>query len=203
MLRAISDTSAELQINGRWVIDVAVLDDDGRFVSPDVTVVITSTSPADDVSTPTVERLTSGVYRATALVTLPGRYIATVSAVGYGAVSFTAFVTDVTTADGMPTVQDVRDYAEDNIGSWTDPQIQEVLDSEAVQQRRRLTVGAVYPADVAEALKRRVVRALNLRSKTMPTDFSSGFDGEGSSFIPFNDPEIKRLEAPYRKVVLF
>jgi hypothetical protein len=84
--------------------------------------------------------------------------------------------------------------------SFTDDEIQASLDSEAVAQSRvcRVPGGAEdpYPADLATALCRRVARALQMKSA--PLGYQAGLDG-GMSYISSNDPEVRRLEGPFRK----
>ena len=55
-----------------------------------------------------------------------------------------------------------------------------------------------WPDDLAEALFRRVHR--NLAMRNLPLAIQS--DGDGGIRIGGNDPEIRRLEAPYRRAVL-
>lgn len=59
-----------------------------------------------------------------------------------------------------------------------------------------------YPADLAEALKRRVAR--NLAMKRLPLAVQQSISELGSSAIRLGstDPEIRRLEAPHRKLVV-
>lgn len=206
MLKALSSTSADLLIHDRWVMDLAITDDSGYLPSAEPVITLQLSQPDNDQPDPfpEVEKLSSGVYRFVLEVSESGRYVAVVLVDGYGTLGFTAFVQSITPAGNMPTPTDVRDYADDseNIGEWEDADIQAVLDSEASQQRARLDIGAVFTPDLFEALVRRTVLALNRRSKLNAGDFSTGvLNGESQAFIP-NDPEIRRLEAPYKKVVL-
>lgn len=102
-----------------------------------------------------------------------------------------------------PNLDDVKAY----LGvdhSWTDAEIERSLAAETLAQSRVVNVPAdadpldpqPYPKDLAEALCRRVARALNMKAN--PLGYVFGVEGD-ASFISANDPEIKRLETPFRK----
>lgn len=57
---------------------------------------------------------------------------------------------------------------------------------------------AVWPEDLVEALKRRV--ACNLARRGLPIAVLQGDSGQGPVTIPANDPEVRRLEGPYRRL---
>lgn len=79
--------------------------------------------------------------------------------------------------------------------NFTDGQIQEALAAETAAQAAAINVGS-YPADVTQALLRRVHR--NLAMRNVPLGVQS--DGEGGGIrLGSTDPEIRRLEAPHRK----
>lgn len=200
MLKALTITSSELESGDRWVIDVELRDDDGYLA--DVEPVITVTSPAAVVTTPTVTQVSFGVYRTVVTPAVAGKWTAVAAATDHGTKSFTTYVV---TGATFPTVTDIRDYAtsvgQDQTDGWEDEEIQSAIDAEASQQRKRCDVGAVYPADLSEALKRRVMRSLAMRSIITPTELV-GDAAENVDVVPFNDPEIRRLENPYRKVVM-
>lgn len=196
MLRALTDTSIELELNGHWLIDIAVVDDDGYLA--DGSPVITVTSPAAVVTTPTVEHVALGHYRTTVTTSTAGRYVATVVAAGYGAVAFAAHVTSVTAAAAFPVLADVKAYIGSN-ESTSDGTYQDALDAEAAAQRKVCDVPAIYPADLRQALLRRVARNLALRGQPMAV--LTGSQETGSLVLPGRDPEVRRLEAPYRRLV--
>lgn len=95
------------------------------------------------------------------------------------------------------TVEDYRDYAKSNVGSWTDDDIQGAIDTETRSQSNKCRIEDPYPPDMLEALKRRVQRNLTLRGQPALTVQRIE---NGVSFTPTNDPEVRRLEGPYRKV---
>lgn len=107
----------------------------------------------------------------------------------------------------MPTAPDlaaVKTYLGTN-HSFTDPEIIEALNAEKVAQTNvvrlpadPLTGPVPYPADLAQALMRRVKRSLEMKNHPL------GMQQMNTEFGAINtrigkDPEITRLEAPYRK----
>lgn len=61
---------------------------------------------------------------------------------------------------------------------------------------------ADWPADLIEALYRRV--ATNLANRGLPLAIQTSYSDVGGGFARVGglDPEVRRLEAPYRKVVI-
>lgn len=57
-----------------------------------------------------------------------------------------------------------------------------------------------YPDDLAEALRRRVARNLALRG--IPLAVLQGDAESGSTILPGRDPEVRRLEAPHRRLTV-
>lgn len=83
------------------------------------------------------------------------------------------------------------------VTSASDTEITAALAAETAAQAAVCRVGD-YPADLTEALKRRVARNLKMRSNVLGLA-----DGEmGSVRIGSTDPEVRRLEAPYRRRVV-
>ena len=76
--------------------------------------------------------------------------------------------------------------------------LEQPFDTEVAAQAQGLTVPDPLPADLAEALYRRV--AVNLAKRSIPLGIT-GFGEAGIGVrLGTNDPEIRRLEAPYRDV---
>lgn len=201
MIKALSNTSIEALVNDRVVLEVLVADDSGNLVDdiPDFTV----TSPSEVVTSVAGGRVATGVYSMTLTGLSEGRYVIEASAPNRGSTLFAVYVSEATTAGGMPTASDVDDYmGGDANHSYTMDEIQAALKAEASAQRKRCNVGAVYPPDLAEALKRRVHRHLAMKGVVLPTDMMGDAGAGNSGYLPWNDPEIKRLESPYRKVIL-
>lgn len=116
----------------------------------------------------------------------------------------------------MPTPPDltaVKKYLGIDAADTTrDDEIGGALATETRNQRRvvrRAAFGAdplppalpvAYPADLAEALCRRVARNLALRGLPLATLQS---DSEaGPLVLPGKDPEVRRLEGPVRRVIV-
>ena len=195
-VRALSQTSATPPLGGVWQVWVSVKDVDGNFV--DSVPVVTVTLPNGTTATPTVDTVAVGVYRTSYVTAAAGRYTARAVAASYGAADFVAYVQAATTAAGMPALADVQAYL--GTTSFTDPELQGALDAEAAAQRAVCRVGAVYPADLREALLRRVARNLALRG--VPMAVLRGDAEGGDTILPGRDPEVKRLEAPHRKMTV-
>lgn len=186
-MKATTSTSQSLPVSGVWAIGVCADD------AP----VVTVTLPNGSTATPTVED-SSGHYLVEYTVSTVGRYIA--RAVGTdGAVDFTAYVTAVVLAAGMPDTDDLDAYLGQH--SFTDDELQEALDAEAAAQRAVCRVPAAFPADLREALLRRSAR--NLAMRQLPLAMVQG-DAEagGATLLPGRDPEVRRLEAPHRKLTV-
>lgn len=194
-LRARSSVSTLLPIGGQWVIEVEYRDFDGYLSTATPSVVVTL--PAGTTSNPTFTTVETGIYRATYTVGSAGRYVARVTT-SDDAVDFASFVYATTAGTGMPVVADVVEYL--GATSHTSDQIQGALDAEAAAQRAVCRVGAVYPPDLREALLRRVQR--NLAMRQLPLAVPQGDAEIGPSFVPGRDPEVRRLEAPYRRLVV-
>lgn len=100
----------------------------------------------------------------------------------------------------MVTVDDIRAYMDGP--SQTDAQIQDALDAETLAQARACVVPADpddMPADLAEALKRRVQRNLEMRGQPFVV---TPDDNGNVSIVPSRDPEVRRLEAGHRRLVM-
>jgi hypothetical protein len=67
-------------------------------------------------------------------------------------------------------------------------------------QRDKCGERAEYPDQLREALYRRVSR--NLAMRQLPLAMSGGDAEAGPALIPGNDPEVRRLEAPWRRLVV-
>lgn len=196
MLTPISGESVDLLQYSRWVFEFFVGDDEGDGV--DATPVVVVELPDDSSSSPTVESLTPvGYYRASVPVPLTGRYVATAVDFDYGAASFVAYVSGITTAADMPTIDDVKDYLGED--STTDGVLQDALDAETAAQRRACRVPANYPDDLRQVLMRRVARNLALRG--IPLAVLRGDAESGSLVLPRYDPVVRAVESGYRRLV--
>jgi hypothetical protein len=98
------------------------------------------------------------------------------------------------------TVDDLIDYLGGSWGESNEDLLQSVLDAETAAQSARCRVSDPSPADLDEALKRRVAR--NLEMRKIPLAVPQGDAEAGPVFVPGTDPEVRRLEAPYRRLVI-
>jgi hypothetical protein len=99
---------------------------------------------------------------------------------------------------GLPTVSEVRAYLGVAV-SHTDEVLTDALDAESAAQARVCRVDeANYPADLRQALMRRIARNLSMRR--LPLGVQT--DETGGYRIGATDPEVRRLEAPHRRVVV-
>jgi hypothetical protein len=97
---------------------------------------------------------------------------------------------------GAVTLANVQTYLRE--WSWTDPEITAALNAEAAAQRAKVKASALFLDDVREALLRRVARNLAMRS--VPLAVLTGDGESGAQVLPGRDPEVRRLEGPYRKL---
>ena len=202
MLTALSWTNPTVYVGGNWTIRVLASDDTREPV--DVAGTVTVTAP-DGTVTAGVTTVASSRVRGISYVTIvplePGRYVVAVTVPGAGVAYFTATAVEPTATAAMPDVQDCVDYmGGDDAISFTDDDVQQALDQETSAQARVCRIPAAYPADLRGALLRRVQRALAMRSLSLAVREST--DGESTIIVPGRDPEVRRLEAPYRKVML-
>jgi hypothetical protein len=187
-------TSVDLPVGGLWELTVSVYDDAG--VPIDAAPVVTVTLPGGGTATPVPTEEAYG-WRALYEVATPGRHVARVVSTGYGVAEFTAWVSAIVPAAGMPDVDDVDDYLGEH--SWTDAEMQAALDAEAAAQRRCCTIPAAYPPDLREALLRRVARNLSMRRLTLSVQRGDNEAGD-VTVLPGRDPEVRRFEKNYPKL---
>lgn len=100
-----------------------------------------------------------------------------------------------------PTAADVATYL--GPSSYSSDDLAAALAAEKAAQATRCRVpadDAAWPADLVEALCRRVARNLALRG--IPLAVLQGDAEAGSLVPPGRDPEVRRLEGPWRKLVI-
>lgn len=95
-----------------------------------------------------------------------------------------------------PTMPEVKSYLREVAQAWTDADLTEVLAAEASAQAAVCRAGTEDLPDVKDALKRRVAR--NLAMRALPLGVQQ--TGDAFNTVGSNDPEVRRLERPYRKV---
>lgn len=96
------------------------------------------------------------------------------------------------------TFDDVIDYLRESAASWSAADIQDALDAETAAQARVCRIPDPVPADLEQSLKRRVQRNLALRQ--LPLAVLRGDAEAGDTVLPGSDPEVRRLERPFRRL---
>ncbi|MEV0902894.1 hypothetical protein [Actinoplanes sp. NPDC049802] len=196
-VRALSSTSVDLPISGVWALVVAVTDSDG--CPADVVPTIVVTLPGGSTTSPVAEEISTGVYRAEYVVGTAGRYVARVTTAAHGAVDFAAHVTATVAGTAMPDLDEVKTYLRIPLADVDqDDEITAALAAESSAQRDVCRVPAAYPASLREALLRRCARNLALRG--LPLAVLRGDAEGGDTILPGRDPEVRRLEGPWRKL---
>lgn len=193
-----TDPGVLLALGGQWLLLVETRDAYGYWSSA-VTPTLTVTLPDGSTTSPAFTALGYiGGWSATYTPTVAGRFLAR-AVTPEDAVDAAAYVAGPTTSAGMPTIDDVARYLKTSAASWTTADLQDELDSELEHQQAKCGVRAVYPRSLRKALLRRVQRALAMRALPLAT-LQGDADG-GAIILPGNDPEVRRLEGPYRKLV--
>ena len=197
-LHTTSPLSGLVPVGGAWVLDVSTTDENGDHTSA-VVPVVSVTDPAGAITTPAPVAGVTGFYTITVTPVLPGRYVAHLSTPD-DALDAATYVLGPTTAAGMPNVSDVAAYLGQYAGSWSTVDMQDALDAERGAQRDRCGERPHYPPQLRQALLRRVQR--NLAMRRAPLAVTAG-DADGSvTILPGKDPEVRRLEGPYRRLVI-
>jgi hypothetical protein len=195
----ISSSSADVAVGGLWEVAVTVRDADGNLTGtvPDLTV-----TPPDGIPDAPVAmtQIAAGVFRTLVMIDAAGRWLARADADGAVA-DVVAWAASPTSGTGMVVLADLTGadgYLRNT--SFTDAEVQDALDAEAQAQRDACTIPAVYPASLAQALKRRVMRNLAMRS--LPLAVQTGDAQSGDTVLPGNDPEVRRYERRYPKLTM-
>lgn len=187
-----------LHLGGQWTLSVETRDASG-YLSGVTTPALLITLPDGTTAAPVFAGGGyAGAWLATYTPTVTGRHLAHAST-PEDAVDVAAYVAGPSTSAQMPTVDDVARYLKAAAASWTQYELQDELDSEFEHQQAKCGVRAVYPRSLRKALLRRVQRALAMRALPLAT-LQGDADG-GGMILPGNDPEVRRLEGPYRKLV--
>jgi len=84
--------------------------------------------------------------------------------------------------------------------TWSTTAITDAFNAERSAQRDKCGERNPYPDSLREALLRRVAR--NLAMRRLPLAMAGGDADGGPAIIPGNDPEVRRLERPYRRLVI-
>lgn len=136
-----------------------------------------------------------GVYTCDYLPTQIGRHTARCVVTGPMAGALEDAFDVLGSALGNPPLDEVRAYLGST--SATEEELRAALRAEQSAQARRCRVDP-YTQDLHEALLRRVAR--NLAARAVPIAQFTSFEGGGTSTrVPSRDPEVARLEAPFRR----
>jgi hypothetical protein len=103
-----------------------------------------------------------------------------------------------------PTATDVAEYLGTD-SSWEEDSIESAFNAEKAAQARVCRVPLdteVWPDDLVEALFRRVQHNLALRNLPLGVQTSMSEGGVATSRVGGTDAEVRRLEAPHRKVTV-
>lgn len=101
-------------------------------------------------------------------------------------------------AAGTPTIIDVRAWTGVPANVLTDAQCQAILDAELTLQAMYCDVPTDYPKTLWQAALRRCAREIAARG--LPLGLTAGDVEYGPIRYPMIDPEIERLEGPYRLI---
>lgn len=197
-IKLFTDPGVLLPLGGQWTLVVETYDAYGyRSAAVTPTAVVTLPDGTTAVPVFTAQPYVGG-WLATYTPLVTGRFLARM-VTPEDAVDAAAYVAGSTTSGGMPTVDDVARYLKSSAASWSEADLQDELDAELEHQQAKCGVRAIYPEPLRMALLRRVQRALAMRA--LPLAVMQGDADGGSQLLPGNDPEVRRLEGPYRKLV--
>lgn len=96
------------------------------------------------------------------------------------------------------TVADVRAY-DPSLTGYSDATLQGAINTETSVQAGKCRIPDPVPDELNEAICRRVV--CNLARRKLPLAMAQGDADKGPVPLPTNDPEVRRLEGPHRKLV--
>lgn len=170
---------------------------DGELVNA-ATVVLTVTLPDLTTATPVVDNPSTGHYEVAYTLAQAGRYVFSWATTNPNTAEASAIA--AVAASNLPNLTDVDNYLGESATQWTPSEKNDVLLAETAAQARVCRIKAEYPRDLREALLRRVQR--NLAMRALPLAVLQGDAEVGSAILPGRDPEVRRLEAPHRKLVL-
>lgn len=196
-LRLLTSPSVTRPIGVPWEMIFTSRDADGYWL--DDAPVVTITLPDATTVAATVESEDLGCYTVLYVPLTVGRYTAhAVTALGY-ALDLLAVVTPSVVP--LPDSDDLDAYLGGSTEhAWTDAEMVEALAAETAAQMRMCRVPANYPEDLREALLRRAARNLAMRRQLTAEPRGEG-DVELPAVLPVAaDPEVRRLEKPWRRL---
>jgi hypothetical protein len=189
----VSGVESSVTAGERWHITVDVTGDSGEEAAAP-TYEVTGAGTAS--GTMTLVDGWSCRYEAYVPTAAAGWYMAVVT---YGAdvLNLACYADPVVAPGDRVTVADVEEFLRES--SWTTEEVADALAAEEADQRARCYTAPVYPPSLFHALKRRAARALAMQTILLGVqDSADGF----VSKVPRWDAEIRRYEAPYRRMVI-
>jgi hypothetical protein len=100
------------------------------------------------------------------------------------------------------TLATLKAYLKSAAAQWSDPELTAAIATETIAQAQKVQVAAAIAAGdtaaIDEALHRRVQANLARRALPLGVISASG-DGTPATYLPGTDPEIRRLEGPWRR----
>lgn len=199
MIRVVSERSAVGVVGGPWFMEFHVPITDPTMAE-DAPVVTVTLPDGVTTATPEVEQPSPYCYRYQAWYTplVAGRFTARAVTAENGVADLLLLVI---TASASPTAADLDDWlGGETEHSWTDADLTAALAAETLAQMRVCRVPATYPPDLHEALLRRAARSLAMRRQLTAEPRGEGDVDLPAVLSPYTDPEIRRLEKPYRRI---
>jgi len=193
----ISERLSTADVGDTWRIWLQAFDaDQARAVPDSVTATVTLPDTTTAAMTVTAQAAT-GLYEITYTLAAAGRHTAviTTASTDFGDDVDTLELLALAVAADPPTVDDVETYL--GTTSYTTAEITTAYNAELAAQRHRCDIPADYPADLAEALCRRV--AVNLSRRQNVAGFVEG--DAGLVRVPGQDVEVRRLERPFWRLI--
>lgn len=202
-VRLLSSAVVDRAVGGVWEIRVsadelpvlAITKPDGTTLTPAVTFSYEAAGVAPDFIP---------YYVASLTVAAAGRYVGFVSTATDGNAIVQCFATAVTTNANLPDAADLSDWLGGvDAHSWETADLTAALAAESAAQRRVCVIPAAYPDDLRQALLRRAARSLDMRRQLSEQPRTEGGDFDLPPVAPpGRDAEIRRYEAPFRRVVI-
>lgn len=196
-LRLLSSPSVTRSVGVPWEMIFVSYDADGDWLDDEP--VVTVTLPDASTALATVTSEDTGYYLATYTPLVAGRFTArAVTPLGY-TIDLLAVVSAAVVA--LPTSGDLDEYLGGSTEhAWETAELADALAAETAAQMRSCRVPASYPADLREALLRRAARNLAMRRQLTAEPRAEG-DVDLPAVLPVAaDPEIRRLEKPFRRL---
>jgi hypothetical protein len=176
----------------------ADVSDEGKLIDPGtITLVITKPDLTTTVVTPTHD--STGKYSAVYVPVVVGPFVALWTTTVPAITMAQRWTVETFTAGPILALAALKTYL--GTTTFSDGELSATLATETAAQLARCRMPAIVPAELVEALKRRVQCNLARRALPLGLTGASG-DGDSPAYLPGNDPEVRRLEAPWRRMVV-